>query len=155
MQRASGTFDLRRSGGLAKQSPLLALLFLIPAMSLAGIPPLSGFWAKFTIIGASYRAEAGWLAALGLFVGLMTLYSMSKIWIHAFWKPARIERIAPRRIPVPMVLAILGLGLVTVVIGLQPDPLYRFATEAAAELADRGGYIRAVLGAAPVIQELP
>ncbi len=153
MQRASGTFDLRRSGGLARQSPLLALLFLIPAMSLAGIPPLSGFWAKFTIIDASFRAEAGWLAALGLFVGLMTLYSMSKIWIHAFWKPARIDRTAPRRVPVPMVAAILGLGLITVVIGLQPDPLYRFALDAAAELADRGGYIEAVLGFVPLLQE--
>lgn len=156
MQRASGTFDLRHSGGLAKQSPFLALLFLIPALSLAGIPPLSGFWAKFTIIDASFRAGAGWLAALGLFVGLLTLYSMSKIWIYAFWKPARIERVHPRRIPVSMVTGILGLSLITVLIGLQPDALHLFAGEAAAELADRGAYVRAVLGAAaPVEQELP
>lgn len=156
MQRASGTFDLRRSGGLARQSPLLALLFLIPALSLAGIPPLSGFWAKFTIIDASFRAGAGWLAALGLFVGLLTLYSMSKIWIHAFWKPARIERAHPRRIPVPMVAGILGLSLITVLIGLQPDALHLFASEAAAELADRGAYVSAVLGpAVPEMQVLP
>jgi len=156
MQRASGTFDLRRSGGLARQSPLLALLFLIPALSLAGIPPLSGFWAKFTIIDASFRADAGWLAALGLFVGLLTLYSMSKIWIYGFWKPARIDRTNPRPVPGPMVIGILSLSLITVLIGVQPDPLHVFATEAAAELADSGTYLRAVLGAAaPAALELP
>ncbi len=147
MQHASGTFDLRRSGGLARQSPLLALMFLVPAMSLAGIPPLSGFWAKFAIIGASFEADADLLAALGLFVGLLTLYSMSKIWINAFWRAPRVPRAAPRRLPLPMVAATLLLGAITVLIGLLPDPLYQFATEAAAELTDPSGYVQAVLGA--------
>ncbi len=146
MQRASGTFDLRRSGGLARQSPLLVFLFLVPAMSLAGIPPLSGFWAKFTIIDATFRADAGWLAAVGLFVGLLTLYSMSKIWIYAFWRPPAATRKAPRRTPVAMTIAISGLALLTVAIGLQPEPLHDFATQAAAGLIDPDGYIAAVLG---------
>ena len=68
------------------RNPLLAALFLIPALSLAGLPPLSGFWAKFLVIDATFRAGEHWLAGLALFVGLLTLYSMTKIWMEAFWK---------------------------------------------------------------------
>ena len=81
---------------------------------------------------------------------------MSKIWIYGFWKPARIDRTNPRPVPGPMVIGILSLSLITVLIGVQPDPLHVFATEAAAELADSGTYLRAVLGAAaPAALELP
>ena len=62
IHRASGTFDLRKSGGLMYRNPLLAALFLIPALSLAGLPPLSGFWAKFLVIDATFRAGEHWLA---------------------------------------------------------------------------------------------
>ena len=47
-----GTYQLKNLGGLYKVYPMLGLLFLIPAFSLAGIPPLSGFWAKFVLIKA-------------------------------------------------------------------------------------------------------
>ena len=86
--RATGTFDLRETGGLMKGSPWLAVLFVIPALSLAGIPPLSGFWAKFMVIDASFRDEMAWLGGVALFVGLLTIYSMCKIWMEAFWKQA-------------------------------------------------------------------
>src|SRR5690606_11955518 len=110
IHRTSGTFDLRHSGGLMYRRPLLAALFLVPALSLAGIPPLSGFWAKLLVIDAALRAGRVWLAAVALFVGLLTLYSMSKIWIEAFWKaPARPE-VAPGRVPVAMLAAIAALA---------------------------------------------
>ena len=145
--RASGTFDLRRSGGLMASHPLLALLFAIPALSLAGIPPLSGFWAKFLVIDAAFEAEAGWLAAIGLFVGLLTIYSMSKIWIEAFWKPAPFERSAPRRIPPIMLVSIAMLGAVTIAIGVMPEPLVAYAHAAAQNLLDPSAFPIATFGA--------
>ncbi len=145
--RASGTFDLRRSGGLMASHPLLALLFAIPALSLAGIPPLSGFWAKFLVIDAAFEAEAVWLAAIGLFVGLLTIYSMSKIWIEAFWKPAPFERSAPRRIPTIMLVSIAMLGAVTIAIGVMPEPLVAYAHAAAQSLLDPSAFPIATFGA--------
>jgi multicomponent Na+:H+ antiporter subunit D len=151
--RASGTFDLRKSGGLMASHPMLALLFAIPALSLAGIPPLSGFWAKVMVIDASFRAGAGWLAAIGLFVGLLTIFSMSKIWIEAFWKPAPLGRSKPRPVPAVMLVSIAALGAITVWIGLQPEPLINYALATGESLLDRGTYVRATF--AGTTGELP
>ena len=63
----------------------MAVLFLLPALSLAGIPPFSGFVAKFAVLDASAKASewVGFGAAIA--VGFLTLFSMFKIWIGAFW----------------------------------------------------------------------
>jgi multicomponent Na+:H+ antiporter subunit D len=155
IHRASGTFDLRKSGGLMYRNPLLAALFLVPALSLAGLPPLSGFWAKFLVIDATFRAGEHWLAGLALFVGLLTLYSMSKIWMEAFWKKPVLPRAEARRVPRPMLLAIASLGALTLVIGFMPQPLILFSQTAAAALLDPSAYLSAVLPANPILEARP
>jgi len=144
IHKASGTNDLRKSGGLLKSHPWLAVLFLIPALSLAGLPPLSGFWAKFLIIDASLRDDAWWLAAVALGVGALTLFSMSKIWMEAFWKAPLLVRATPRRVPVAFVVPIVALGAVTLAIGLFADPFVEYARTATEVLVDRTQYIAAV-----------
>jgi hypothetical protein len=64
--RLTGSTDLNRIGGLYKSSPLLAVLFLVPAFSLAGFPPLSGFWAKYLLVKASLDLEAWFVAFVAL-----------------------------------------------------------------------------------------
>ncbi|MCQ4297970.1 Na+/H+ antiporter subunit D [Pseudomonas stutzeri] len=155
IHRASGTFDLRKSGGLMYRNPLLAALFLVPALSLAGLPPLSGFWAKFLVIDASFRAGEHWLAGLALFVGLLTLYSMSKIWMEAFWKKPVLPRAEARRVPLPMLLAIASLGALTLVIGFMPQPLILFSQTAAAALLEPSAYLSAVLPPNPIQEARP
>ncbi|WP_312956487.1 proton-conducting transporter transmembrane domain-containing protein [Pseudomonas songnenensis] len=155
IHRSSGTFDLRKSGGLMYRNPLLAALFLVPALSLAGLPPLSGFWAKFLVIDATFRAGEHWLAGLALFVGLLTLYSMSKIWMEAFWKKPVLPRAEARRVPRPMLLAIASLGALTLVIGFMPQPLILFSQTAAAALLDPSAYLSAVLPANPILEARP
>ena len=146
--RVTGTYDLRRTGGLLGSHPLLAFLFAVPALSLAGIPPLSGFWAKYMVIDASFRAGGAWLAAVGLFVGLLTVFSMSKIWIEAFWKPAPLVRSTPRAVPAAMLLPIAALALLTTWIGLQPEALASFARATGEALLDPAAYAAAVFGGA-------
>lgn len=146
--RVSGTFDLRRCGGLMNSHPLLAALFAIPALSLAGIPPLSGFWAKYMVIDASFKTEHNWLAAVGLFVGLLTIFSMSKIWIEAFWKANPRPRRIAKAVPGSMVTAIAALGLLTVWIGLQPEAVVAYATAAGQALLDINSYASAVFASA-------
>ena len=142
IHRATGSFDLRKSGGLMKSSPLLAVLFAIPALSLAGIPPMSGFWAKFMVVDASFQNDAAWLAAVALFVGLLTIFSMSKIWIEAFWKEP-VRKLKARPVPLAMVAPIVVLGVITVAIGFNPEPLIAFSNLAGERLGNPSEFISA------------
>ena len=143
---------LSRLGGSFRRQPVLAVLFLVPALSLAGIPPLSGFWGKFIVIRAGLETGYYVLSATALVVGLLTLYSMAKIWAGAFWKPAPAGQ--PDRPPGPrrrvlMYAPIVALAALTVTIGLLPEPFVRVAERAAAELMEPGAYVEAVLGRTP------
>jgi multicomponent Na+:H+ antiporter subunit D len=146
---------LKKLGGLYSTRPALSILFLIPALSLAGLPPLSGFVAKFTLVRAGLESQSYVLVAIALGVGLLTLFSMTKIWAEAFWKEApgdsvRTEAIAstpePRATRWLLILPIASLALITVLIGLAAEPLYLLASRAAEQLIDPTEYIQAVLG---------
>ena len=140
--------QLRHLGGAYQAMPGLALLFLIPAFSLAGFPPLSGFWGKFLVIKASIEQTYFLLAAVALFVGLLTVYSMSKIWSEAFWKPLDEHAKSPCHLNSKWryYLPIITLTSLTVVIGLVAEPFYRFSEVAALQLFDPKDYLAAVLG---------
>ncbi len=148
----TGAMALDRMGGIYRSRPLVAVLFFIPAFSLAGFPPLSGFWAKLLIIQSSLQIHDYLVAAVAVAVGLMTVYSMVKIWIEAFWKPLPEGMAdAPTRPLSAWKLApVCVLALITVGIGLGAEPVFQFATTAARELMDPAGYVQAVLkGGAP------
>jgi multicomponent Na+:H+ antiporter subunit D len=142
IRRYGGTEDLGPLGGLATRVPWLAALFLIPAASLAGVPPLSGFWAKLGIIQAAVSAGTWIAVAAALAAGLLTLVSMTKIWNEAFWKdlPHRNFSSRPGGGLWMMLVPIVLLAALTVGIGLVPQPLYEVADRAAAELLDQGNY---------------
>jgi len=149
--RLAGSTDLKRIGGLYKSAPLLAVLFLIPAFSLAGFPPLSGFWAKYVLVYAALEIQGWVIAFVALLVGLLTIYSMTKIWAEAFWKAhpegteptlSRLDATARAQLLIPVA----ALAALTLVIGFFPDPFITFAETAAAQLLDPDDYIAAVLG---------
>ncbi|MCE8016328.1 Na+/H+ antiporter subunit D [Halomonas sp. MCCC 1A17488] len=152
VHRLQGSYRLKRLGGLYRSHPWLAVLFLIPALSLAGMPPLSGFFAKFIVIRAGIEAEAYGVTAIALLVGLLTLYSMIKIWSEVFWKTAPDGDEADAQAAVGqrelwlMSLPAVGLALCTLLIGLNAGPLYALAEASAGELLAPERYIEAVLG---------
>jgi multicomponent Na+:H+ antiporter subunit D len=94
VERKGGSTSTDRLGGLAKASPLLAILYFIPAMNLAGIPPFSGFIGKLGLLEAGV-ADGGWLAivlvAAGAVTSLLTLVAISRVWGRAFWRPPAQE----------------------------------------------------------------
>ena len=143
-----GSFDLDRLGGLYRYRPLLAVLFIVPAFSLAGFPPLSGFWAKLVVIQAGLAVEAYLVVAVALLVGLLTIYSMTKIWQAAFWSPAPDGTVLVGPLPRLMLAPVVALALLTLVIGLWSGPFIGLAEAAARELLDPAGYVAAVLGPA-------
>jgi multicomponent Na+:H+ antiporter subunit D len=134
--RLAGSYDLRRVGGLYAARPLLGVLFLVPALSLVGLPPLSGFWAKFLVLREAIAGGHWTWTAVALVVSVLTLYSMMKIWMEAFWKPHPREDWRPARARLaPAWAATLALAAVTLWIGLAPGALLGYATAAAGGLA--------------------
>jgi multicomponent Na+:H+ antiporter subunit D len=156
--RLYGTYDLKKLGGLYQNYPVLALLFMIPALSLAGIPPLSGFFAKFALITAGLALEQYLIVSTALIVSILTLYSMMKIWNEAFWKPLPESTVRLNKDETVsnvnnkkglLLFPIVTLALLTVIIGIASEPVYSLALEAAEQLMDTSGYIQAVLGGGP------
>jgi multicomponent Na+:H+ antiporter subunit D len=146
-----GTFNLKKIGGLFRSYPLLTLMFAFPALSLAGLPPFSGFFAKLILVRAGLSMpDAGSgpyiIVAVSLVVSLLTLFSMSKIWVEGFWTPAVDEH--PRnRITAWQWTPVILLSVVVLVLG--SEPFFVISQQAAAQLMDRTQYIQAVLGAVP------
>jgi multicomponent Na+:H+ antiporter subunit D len=159
--RLAGGFELEQIGGLYRAHPWVAVLFLVPAFSLAGFPPLSGFWAKLLIIKAGLDVGAYWIVGVALVVGLLTLFSMTKIWAGAFWKPMPEDRTLGDtepivRRPIVLLLApVAALAVMTLMIGLWAEPFYQFAEVAANALMSPEAYIQAVLGPEAVAEVLP
>ena len=151
VERTAGSADLDKIGGLYRSAPFLAVLFFIPAFSLAGFPPLSGFWAKYVLVSAALQNASWIIATVALLVGLLTIFSMTKIWAEAFWKPhpkkinPSLQDLAPslRR---TLILPIAGLAMLTLIIGFFPQPFIGFAQSTSAQLLDTNAYKAAVLG---------
>ena len=146
MERHGGSTSLNRLGGLARSAPVLAVLFFVPAMSLSGIPPLSGFLGKLGLLQAG--VAAGTTAGMVLVVGgvvtsLLTLYVVVKAWNKAFWQPA-LEDLPRLRNPAGMLApaaALVALGIGLTVLG---GPLYSYTERAAGDLRSQRPYVEAV-----------
>lgn len=154
MRQTGGSFDLKKLGGLYRLQPFLAALFFVPAMSLAGLPPFSGFWAKFVLIKASLEDGHAAIAFTALAVGVLTLYSMVKIWNEAFWKSSpeasQQANSSWQRLPaaqrLSMLLPIMGLASITLTIGLYTEPFLAYSVRAADQLLKPVAYMEAVSG---------
>jgi multicomponent Na+:H+ antiporter subunit D len=136
---------------MARTAPALAVLFLVPALSLVGLPPLSGFVAKFALVDAAAARSAYAVMGVSLAVTLLTLYSLMKVWISVFWSPARdpvpgarLDRPGePLGGPLLMVVPTAVLAALTVAIGVAAGPIYDLSVRAAADLLDPSAYLAA------------
>ena len=139
------------SGALYRQHPLLAALFLVPALSVAGIPPLSGFWGKLVLVKAGLGAGHYLTVAAALGVSVLTLYYLVRAWSDLFWKERQVAD-QPSPLPVPAVQdwwlwgPIAALALVSLLMGVAAQPFFRLAQIAADQLMEPSRYIEAVLG---------
>ncbi|MFH0241541.1 Na+/H+ antiporter subunit D [Streptomyces sp. HK10] len=147
----SGSAALSRLARAAPPPGLLAGLFALAALSLAGIPPLSGFVAKLTLLQAGVAQGGAAVLALlaaALVTSLLTLYVMARVWRAAF--AAGGERPPPARgrmDGVRMMLgATVGAVLIGVVVAAGAGPLARLGERAAVDLLERSTYQEAVLG---------
>ncbi|TWU45022.1 Na(+)/H(+) antiporter subunit D [Novipirellula aureliae] len=149
-----GSGRLDRVGGLFRTAPLLSVLFFISAMSLAGIPPLSGFFAKLTLIRSGLDAESYAIVITALGVSLLTLFSMTKIWSESFWKRSPVsdpleqwsKNALTRQERISLYSPTVMLAAITIGIGVMAAPVMNLSIEAAEQLLNPDFYINSVLG---------
>lgn len=100
IERKTGTTSAARLSNMVKTAPFIAILFIISAMNLVGIPPFSGFIGKLGLAQSSAQmaTPAAWcLLAAGLVTSFLTLYAIIKIWNRAFWQtPKDSSRLADK-----------------------------------------------------------
>lgn len=144
------TDHLERTGGLWKLAPALGLAFLLQALSLAGVPPFSGFWGKYMIVKEGL-SQGEWLLVLfSLVASILTLLSMLKIWFGAFWRAAPKDASPTLSISSRRMTAVAGmLTVVSLGIGLGAGHFLRIAERAAHETLDRTAYIHSVQALKP------
>ena len=166
IERAGGSTSITKLGGLLKSAPIVAVLFLIPALNLGGIPPFSGFIGKLALFQAS--AEQGSVLAYvligaGAMVSLLTLYALIRVWNMVFWRPARdvegyesplLDNVteapggltvqATRRLPRLMIGATAGMVVVSVALTVFAGPLFALSTRAGENLEGPSTYVNIV-----------
>lgn len=114
------TDHLKKLGDMRRDVPMLSALFLISALSLAGLPPLSGFWGKFLLFQAGLEQNMLWIVSIALLVSCFTLYSMIKIWRFGFSELG--GSLAPiHRLPILMLLSIITTLFLALLIAFNPD----------------------------------
>ena len=173
IERQMGSSQLRRLGSLLYTAPLIALLYIVPALNLGGIPPFSGFIGKVLLIqaGAEDGSWRSWVLIVGAVVtSLLTLYAMMIVWSKAFLRDrsdapegnvvsVRLSPLADvsdtvsledsqdaGRVPAGMVASTATLVAASVAITFLAGPISAITGRAAESALDTPLYRNAVLG---------
>lgn len=145
-EKVTGTSDLHKMGGLLSKYPWLGWGFFVTGLSLAGVPPLSGFVSKLVLMDAAVQADEIWIMVVALITGFFTLFSMTKIFFYVFWGE---EKPLPPRpqgfrywkyLPGAFVLL-----FVSITVGICAEPIMEVVLRASEQLMDPAQYIEAVM----------
>lgn len=146
VEDTEGTSAIDGINGIARRTPIIGVFFFLFAMSLAGFPPFSGFIGKVALVSAGLDAGRWIVVGVSLGAGVLTLFSMTKIWTGMFWGSPPDTTPEPARGGTTFATGLLlAASLVIVVFG---DPLFVYAEAAARDLLDPTFYRHAVLGSA-------
>ncbi len=148
IERIGGSTSVPRLGAMIAASPLVAALYLVPALNLGGIPPFSGFLGKLGLFEAALAVGTPLAVATviaGALVSLLTLYALIRVWSQVFWRarPADTSTgsiavaeasesgtMVTHRTPRLMAGATIGLAAVGLALTVFAGPLYDLSTRA-------------------------
>ncbi len=118
IQMSTGTRNLDEMGGLAKRMPWTAATNLVGSLSIAGVPPLNGFWSKLIIVVALIEAHQWGFALIAILVSVLTLWYYLLIQRRAFFGLLNERWREVREAPLGMTLSTVILGLLCIAIGI-------------------------------------
>lgn len=113
------TNDMRDMGNLRKHLPITHITFLIGCITIAGIPPLSGFFSKDEILVAALH-ENIYLFAIEFFVAGLTAFYMFRLYFNVFWGKSRQYEHAPHESPLTMTIPLMILAFGALFAGFLP-----------------------------------
>lgn len=150
-----GSDRLNSIGGLVTRQPFLALLFFLAAISLAGIPPFSGFISKLSLLQITLDTRHWLVSAVSIFASILTLINMMRLWRESFWgeyeHPGRVQSrllqtTGQRWLILGPIAVLLAFSLA---LGIFGELAFQLSTRVAEQALDQQAYIDAV---APVLQ---
>jgi NADH-quinone oxidoreductase subunit N len=129
VSEAVGGDDMQDLNGLWKRNIGLTLMLTILVLSLAGVPPLSGFWAKFFVFMTGYKAGAWWLVLIAIVMTIVSLYYYLRF-LKVMWfnEPLSLDPIAtPRSMNVTLVVT----TVLVFLLGVFPGVIWGILDQAA------------------------
>lgn len=141
----AGTSDLNKMHGLIHHYPVIGWLFFIASITLAGIPPFSGFIGKILLLKGGLAQDQIFIVIIGLVTSLLILFSMMRIFIQGFWGE-KDESFIPNKPKARAFAWPIGfLVFFSVFLGVGAEFVYPLVEEIAKNLLDPSIYIDSVL----------
>ncbi len=155
-----GSDDIDDAGQFSwyRAAPWLAVVGFVLAMTLVGLPPLSGFYGKLWVVQAAFTGpdetpghSVWWLGLAGLVAGTITLLAALRWWTGVFWLGREDQTEEPPATqpastgPRSLTLAVALLLAASLWMGVAAEPVLALAKDAGTNLADPQRYITAVL----------
>ena len=122
--RRTRTADIASYGGLFITTPVLAVAMTAFMASLAGIPPLAGWFAKFAMFRSIIDAGTGWGLALAIIAAVnsvIAFYYYFRVVVQMWLRPVATEDRTPIRIPQPLAVAISLTAMIVLIVGIYPQ----------------------------------
>ncbi|MCC3357920.1 Na+/H+ antiporter subunit D [Bacillus sp. REN16] len=143
----TGTSNLKEFSGVMRLQPKFGWMFFIAALSLSGIPPLSGFLGKIFITEGTFASGYFWLGGIGLLTSLMVLYSIMKIFMNGFWGHTDVPEESESKSLKGMLLPMGILTAMTITLGVGAQGISEYVDLAVDAIMNPSIYVDAVLGA--------
>ncbi len=147
-EHLSGTGELKQMGGMARREPILAGLWLLASFSLAGLPPLSGFFGKLGLIQVGLEQGQWLMVGVAAAVSLFTLFSMLKIWNEVFWKKAYVDQTGMPRASALLLAPSALLVALSIAIGFGASPVLNYSRYSAEQVFNTQRLVQDVCGSA-------
>jgi NADH-quinone oxidoreductase subunit N len=125
IENATGIVEIPQYAGLVKRAPLVAALFVIFFLSLAGIPPTAGFIGKFFVFGAALREGWLFLAAIGVVNSVISVFYYFSVVRAAFFEQA--QDATPIRIAPAVTFSLVVSAAMVLLVAVYPEPLLNLA----------------------------
>ncbi|KJS81294.1 MAG: NADH-quinone oxidoreductase subunit N [Peptococcaceae bacterium BICA1-8] len=127
--QAGGGDEVQDYNGLWKRSPFLAAVMLASLLSLAGIPPLAGFFGKFQLFKAIMEQGYVWIVFVALGMSMVSVYYYLLVAKAMYFKDPHED--SPIKVSLPIQVTLLAITLITLFLGIYPTPLTNLATQVA------------------------
>ncbi|MDD4752996.1 MAG: Na+/H+ antiporter subunit D [Desulfitobacteriaceae bacterium] len=142
----TGTGRLKEMSGLIRLHPQLGWMFFVAALSVSGIPPLSGFIGKIFVTAGTFQTGYFWLGGIGLLTSLLVLYSVMRIFMNVFWGYTNLTEETEKGTTKGLLPSMAFLTVLTLALGLGAEGIHTYVDLAVEGLLNPHIYTGTVLG---------